>query len=183
MSATIVRSVVDREPLLEHERGRQAERPGPIMARSLTVPCTARWPIEPPGNRSGLHDERVGAERQPLARRQLEHAPRRSGRQRRRRRTREEHGVEQGGRRLAARAVGERDDVVEQARLAAAERFDALEHRCLAAAHGRRSLDRRSGTCALLRRASRCTIDHSSRTSAACASWMRWTLSDGTTRQ
>ena len=26
----------------------------PIMARSLTVPCTARWPAEPPGKRRGL---------------------------------------------------------------------------------------------------------------------------------
>ncbi len=25
----------------------------PVTARSFTVPCTARWPIDPPGKRSG----------------------------------------------------------------------------------------------------------------------------------
>ena len=47
----------------------------PETARSFTVPCTARWPIDPPGKRERRDHERVGAERQPLARRQGEHGP------------------------------------------------------------------------------------------------------------
>ena len=61
-------------------------RRAPCTARSLTVPCTARWPIEPPGKARGLHDERVGAEREPLARRRGSAWRRRAAARRRRRR-------------------------------------------------------------------------------------------------
>ena len=46
--------VLGGQALLQHER--QGERHGraPATARSLTVPLTARSPIEPPGKRSGV---------------------------------------------------------------------------------------------------------------------------------
>ena len=40
----------------------------PHIARSFTVPCTASLPMSPPGKNRGLHDERVGRERDPGAR-------------------------------------------------------------------------------------------------------------------
>ena len=45
--------LVDREALFDTRRPPTATRAAPSTARSLTVPCTARWPIEPPGKRSG----------------------------------------------------------------------------------------------------------------------------------
>ena len=88
------------------------------MARSLTVPCTARWPAEPPGKRRGLTTIGVGAERQALTRGQVEHGGVGLGRAVARAvlgcEGGEEDGVEQGGRRLAAGPVGQGDDLVAQ---------------------------------------------------------------------
>ncbi len=54
------------EPLFEDEAGAQRRAAGRrVMATSLTVPLTARSPMQPPGKKSGLHDVGVGRERQP----------------------------------------------------------------------------------------------------------------------
>ena len=94
-----------------------AERPrgrAPIMARSLTVPCTARWPAEPPGNRSGLTTKEsvLKASRSPPGR--VRTAASVLGRRGVVGEGRQEHGVEQGGRRLAPGAVGQGDHLVGQ---------------------------------------------------------------------
>ena len=126
-----------------------------------------------------LHDEGVGAERQPLA----DGSDQRGGVGQRRRvavgERVEEHGVDERRRRLAAGAVGQRDDVVGQARAG-----DGGTPRC---GRGPRPRGRR-GAASLSHRTAvpssrSCTAAHSSKPSAACVSWMRWTLSDATTRQ
>ena len=113
-----------------------AGRP-PCTATSLTVPFTARCPIDPPGNRQGRDHEGVGAEGQAVAVREG---------QRRRIRERavvgadegiEEDSVNKGGRGLAAGSVGHRDDLVGEPRTAAAERRDAVEHRSFTGGVGR----------------------------------------------
>ena len=81
----------------------------------------------------------------------------------------EEHGVDERRRRLAAGAVGQRDDVVGQPGPAAAERLDAVEDGGLALA----------GASAIVGlRAAACTAAHSAKPSAAWVSWIRWTLSE-----
>ena len=122
-----------REPLLEDERGRQPGGRAPITARSLTVPWTARWPIDPPGNRSGLTTKEsvLNTSRSPVGRS-------RSGAvgQRGQRLVGEgvhEDGVDQGVRRLAPGTVGQRDDLVGESGAAPAELLDSVEDGGLAA--------------------------------------------------
>ena len=71
MSATIPVGRPSRSPPRARRRPR-GQGPGPIMARSLTVPWTARWPTEPPGKRSGLTTKvsagRPGGPREGVAR-------------------------------------------------------------------------------------------------------------------
>ena len=53
MSATISRSSAIGKPSSSTNAAESQRGTAPAIARSLTVPCTARWPIEPPGKRSG----------------------------------------------------------------------------------------------------------------------------------
>ena len=103
------------------------------MARSLTVPCTARWPADPPGKRSGLTTKEsvLKARRSPDG--QRKHGGVGLGGQGVVGEGRQEDGIEQGRRRLAAGAVGQGDHLVEQSGPAPAKGLDALEHRRLAA--------------------------------------------------
>ena len=78
--------------------------------------------------RQRVHDVRIGAERQSVAGGQGEDGGVGLSQERVVGERGDEHGFEQGRRGLPAGAVGERHDVVEQARLAAPEGFDALEH-------------------------------------------------------
>ena len=73
MSATISRRASMENPSSSTNAADRASGRAPIMARSLTVPCTARWPDRPAGEAQGLDDVGVGAEGQPLARRQGQH--------------------------------------------------------------------------------------------------------------
>ena len=96
----------------------------------------------------------------------------------------QEHRVEQGGRRLAAGAVGQGDHLVEQAGPAPAEGLDALEDDGLAARRSRPMPRRGVGhRCRPFPPGDAARIDHSSSISASWASWIRWTLSERTTRQ
>ena len=54
MSATIWRSSSIENPSSMTKAADRAMGRAPIMARSLTVPCTARCPADPPGKRRGL---------------------------------------------------------------------------------------------------------------------------------
>ena len=54
MSATISRRASIENPSSSTNAADRAMGRAPIMARSFTVPCTARWPTEPPGKRRGL---------------------------------------------------------------------------------------------------------------------------------
>ena len=137
MSATIARSSATAKPSSRTKAADSARGRAPITARSLTVPCTARWPIEPPGKRSGLttNESVLKASRSPDGR--VRQAPSASGAEGVVGERVDEHGVDQGGRRLAAGAVGQGDDLVGEARAAAAERLDPVEHRRLPVADGR----------------------------------------------
>ncbi len=53
MSATIARSSAIGKPSSSTNAAESQRGTAPAMARSFTVPCTARWPIEPPGKRRG----------------------------------------------------------------------------------------------------------------------------------
>ena len=107
MSATIARSSAIGKPSSSTNAAESQRGTAPAMARSFTVPCTARWPIEPPGKRRGCTtNESVdiaslpagsgehGAVAELVAERL------------------HEHRVHERGRGLAARAVRERDDLV-----------------------------------------------------------------------
>jgi hypothetical protein len=48
-----MRQVGQREAFLQDEAGREVQRARPITATSLTVPCTDRQPMSPPGKNSG----------------------------------------------------------------------------------------------------------------------------------
>ena len=146
----------------------------PIMATSLTVPCTARCPIEPPGKKRGrtTKESVLNARRSPPGR------------------SRQAASLKDDSVSLAKAStntastsaaddfppgtVGERHDLVGEARATPAKRLDALEHLCFA---------RFSGHARPTGSLSDCTSRQSSNTTALCTSWMRWTLSDLTTRQ
>ena len=155
----------------------------PCTARSFTVPCTARWPIEPPGKRSGCttNESVLNARRSPLGERQRRGVGQRPGLAVDERI--EEHGIDQRGRGLAAGAVGERHDVVAQPRAAAAELGDAVEHRRLAVVGP--AAGRRQSPLGYRPRDSQVRLhpEPERDPSAACVSWMRWTLSSRTTKQ
>ena len=87
------------------------------------MPCTARWPIEPPGKRSGCttNESVDNARRAAAAAVSTAPSPELVAERL------EEHRVDQRGRRLAAGAVGQRDDLVVQPGPTAAERLDAVE--------------------------------------------------------
>ena len=174
MSATMSRSSAIGEALLEHERGRQPPRPGPEHGEVVDGAVHGEVPDRPAREEAGPDDERVGAEREPVAAGQVE-----AGGVGQRREVvvgerLEEHGVDQRGRRLAAGAVGQRDDLVGQAGPPPAEGLDALEHRGLAGLSAPSDPPRPSR---------RWTRSHRSNTTALWVSWMRCTLSDRTTRQ
>ena len=174
MSATMSRSSVTGKPssitnAADSQRGRAPEH-GHVVDRAVHREVADRSA----GEEAGAHDERVGAERQPVAARQVEARGVGQRRQRVVREGLEEHGVDQRRRRLAPGTVGQRDDLVVEPRPATPERLDALEHGGLADVSGHRAP--RS-----TRR--RWTRSQSSNTTALCASWIRCTLSDRTTRQ
>src|SRR5581483_5150355 len=163
----------DLEALLEHERGGQPRRPGAqhgqVVHRAVHRQVADRAAREAPG----LDDERVGAERQLLARGEaeasgvahlVEDLVGEGGR---------EHGVDEGGRRLAAGTVGQGDDLVLEPRSPAPERLDAFQHLRLAVADLRHD-GAPTWTC---------TARHSSNASTAWLSCVRCTLSERTTRQ
>ena len=54
MSATTSRRTSIGMPSSSTKAAEMAIGRAPIMARSLIVPCTARWPAEPPGKRRGF---------------------------------------------------------------------------------------------------------------------------------
>ena len=98
----------------------------PAIARSFTVPCTARWPIEPPGKRRGCttNESVENASRSPPG--SGEHGAVAELLQLVAERL-DEHRVHERGRGLAARPVRERDDLVLEPRPAAAERLDPAD--------------------------------------------------------
>ncbi len=129
MSPTIARNSSIEKPSSSTNAADNHSGLAPMTARSLTVPCTARCPIEPPGKRSGFttNESVVNARRSPLG------SARRRGVIERPALVPvveriEEHGVEQRGRRLAAGTVCQCHDLVGEAGPAPAERLDALEH-------------------------------------------------------
>src|ERR1700693_4375350 len=128
MSATISRSSAIGNPSSMTNAADSHCGRAPDTARSLTVPCTATWPIEPPGKARRQTTKQPGGEREPFARRCTQ-----------RRRVAElfefvvaerleEHRVDKRRRRLAAGTVRERHHIVEQARAALPELVDALQH-------------------------------------------------------
>ena len=141
------------------------------------MPCTARCADRAAGEAQGLHDERVGAEGQPLA-----------GRQRRAWRRRPAGRGSPAAKASRNTASTSAADALPPAPWAsvttssvsrgptAAERLDAVEHGRPRGVAGRsgRSLDRRVEPAPPTRARS---------ASAAWVSWMRWTLSERTTRQ
>ncbi len=177
--------LVDGEPLLEHEGGRQRQRSGPHHGQVVDGAVHGQVAHRAAGEAQGLDHVGVGAEGQPLAGGELQHGGVRlsccccvspaaaagEGRQ--------EHGVEQRGRGLAAGAVGQGHDLVEQAGSPTAKGLDALEDDCFPTGRGCRCRSCGVGHGASTRAASVmpstpssscCTIDHSSSIKAFCAS-------------
>ena len=148
MSATIPRSESMEKPSSRTKAADRASGRAPSMARSLTVPCTARWPTEPPGKRTA-DDVGVRAERQSLPRGQGDGGgvgllgARIVGE------GRQEHRREQRGGRLPAGAVGQRDDLFEQSGPATAEPLDPFEDDRLTAGGARRPAWCASRPCTL----------------------------------
>ena len=126
---------VDRQTLLEHEGSGDGERAGPHHGQVVDRPVHGQMAGGATGKSQGLHDIGVGAEGQAFARGEVDHGGVGLGRapallvlvgeggQ--------EDGVEQGGRRLATRAVGQGHDLVAQTGPPAPERLDAPEDRSL----------------------------------------------------
>ena len=115
MSATISRRESIGKPSSSTNAADRASGRAPIMARSLTVPCTARWPADPPGKRSGLttNESVLKASRSPDG--SVKHGGVRLGGQCVVGEGGQENGVEQRRRRLAAGTVGQGHHLVEQA--------------------------------------------------------------------
>ena len=61
IDATMRRRSASGRPSSRMNAAGEAQRPAPLIARSLTVPCTASLPMSPPGKNSGRDHERVGA--------------------------------------------------------------------------------------------------------------------------
>ena len=172
MSATISRSSAIGKPssitnAADSHSGTGA-RHGEVVDRAVHREMADRAA----GKAPRLHDERVGGERQPLAGRQRRASPRRRGAAVAAGERVEEHRIDERGRRLAAGAVGERDDLVGQTRPAPAERLDPVEHGRFAIADCASSV-----AAPVARQLASCTARHRAKPSAACVSWMRWTLS------
>ena len=87
----------------------------PATARSLTVPLTASSPMSPPGKKIGLttYESVVKASRRPV---QVEHCRVTERREQRIAELLQEQAFDERPRRLAAPAVGERDELVAKLR-------------------------------------------------------------------
>ena len=126
---------VDRHALLEHEGGGDGDRARPHHGQVVDRPVHGQMAGGAAGESQGLHDIGVGAEGQAFTRGEIDQGGVGLGRapallvlageggQ--------EDGVEQGGRRLATRAVGQGHDLVAQTGPPAPERLDASEDRGL----------------------------------------------------
>ena len=105
--------LVDREALLDHERGRQPRRPRALHGEVVDGAVHREVADRAAGEPQRLHDERVGGERQPLAGSAASSvAASASGAGLAVGERLEEHRVDERGRGLAAGAVGQRDDLV-----------------------------------------------------------------------
>ena len=177
MSATMARSSATGNPSSITKAADSHRGSAPSTARSLTVPWTARWPMEPPGKRSGCTTKEsvVKASRSP------------SGRDS-----------------VAASASGARSPTAKASRNTASTRAaDALPPApwaIVTTSSVSRGARRRWASMRSSTRASRsptsaigrlrprrprrcCTASQRAKPRAACVSWIRCTLSDCTTRQ
>jgi hypothetical protein len=131
----------DLEALLDHERGREPQRPGPADREVIDGAVHGEVTDRPARELDRLHHERVGGEGEPLLRGQGEHRSVAELLQLRVAEGLDEDVVGQRGGGLAAGAVGERDHLVDQPRPALAELLDLEQHPVLAV-HVRRGVGR-----------------------------------------
>ncbi len=105
----------DRKPSSMTKPAESASGRAPETARSLTVPLTASSPMSPPGKKSGLttYESVVKASRVPL---ELEQRGVAERVEQRVAELLEEQPFDERPRRLAAGAVGERDELVAELR-------------------------------------------------------------------